>query len=54
MDFCRAIPKSAWPMQPDKWLALSEAERAVHAKNDRLAPRMGDTPHPLDWLAIKP
>lgn len=54
MDFCRAIPRSAWPIQPDKWLALTEGERAVHAKNDPLAPRLSDTPNPLNWLAIKP
>lgn len=50
-SFCSYIPRSAWPIHPDKWLMLSDEERQ---KFEEASSRIGRTPNPLNWLSIKP
>ena len=50
-SFCSHIPKTAWPIHPDKWLVLSEDERREFEQAEL---RKHTTPNPLDWFSIKP
>lgn len=54
MQFCHSIPSTAWPIQPERWLALPHEKRVIFWREATLAPRLGDTPQPLNWLSIKP
>ncbi len=47
-SFCSYIPDSAWPIHPDKWLKLSEAERE---KFQEASTRIRPTPNPINWLS---
>lgn len=54
MQFCQSIPSTAWPIQPQAWLALPHAKRAIFFDEAAVAPRFGTTPSPLNWLSVKP
>lgn len=49
MQFCQSIPGTAWPIQPQAWL-----KRTIYFDEAAVAPRLGPTPRPLNWLSIQP
>ena len=47
-SFCSHIPKTAWPIHPDKWLMLPESERQQFEQAQSLKYK---TPNPINWLS---